>query len=101
MIKKIFSMSLVVSFVLATLLWFMLMNESAFYYMLYYWIVFVLVVLLVWIHKISSNYILYIALFITILAAVIGLTTLVDFGESVMRLGFVFWIIGSIRLLTE
>lgn len=69
--------------------------------MLYYWIVFVLVALLVWIRKVSSSYILYIALFITILAAVVEFTTLVDFGENVMRLGFVFWIIGTIRLLTE
>ncbi len=101
MVKRIITIILILVFVLATVMWLDHMEKADFYYVLYYWIILGLVVFSVLFYKISTVFTLGTAFFITVVAAFIGLVSILDIGESVMRLGFVFWLVGAIKLLVE
>lgn len=60
---------------------------------LFYWLEFFFLIYLVWAYKLKSGHLLYPALALLVLGAVLNIIG-ISFAEQVLRVSLVFWLVG-------
>lgn len=68
---------------------------------LYYWILLLYVIIISYLLNIKSSKVLLIALTLTALGGLFDVLSVNDIAERVLRIGFVFWIVGVVQSVIE